>query len=477
MFNLKIITNFFKFNDLKTTFRREIVGGITTFLAMIYILSVQPNILSNAPHIRYLNDANFNMSFGGIFIATAISSFLATLIMGLFANVPAGLAPGMGLNAIFTFNVAKSGIGYQGALIAVMFSGIIFFIISVTKVRLIIINAIPQSLKLAISVGIGFFLTFLGLHSIGFIGDTNATNNNFNSGLPIATLGNLKTNWPVILMGFFVLIIIFILFYKKFPGAIAIAIVIGLLLSLLIGNFSNNGFIKSNFAHWKGWNYDDLSGFSINISSTFQEFINVKIWSSPTMYISIFIFLFVHFFDTTGTFYIISNQISEQSGVKYSISSKALISDSFATIIGGTIGCSPVITFAESTTGISQGARTGFASVITALMFLISIVLFPIFKLITPTITGAATIFIGTLMIGQIKDIEWVIPEIGLSSFFTIIIMTVTFSITNGIAVGFIIYTIISLINNKFKNINFITYILDLSFISYFILFAFMQKP
>ncbi|MBW3058623.1 NCS2 family permease [Spiroplasma poulsonii] len=476
MFKKKIET-FFRFGDLKTTFKKEIIGGLTTFLAMLYILSVQPNMLSIAPDINHPAYPSQNMAFGGIFIATALASFIATLIMGLSANMPVGLAPGMGLNAVFTFNVANNGLGYQGALIAVMLSAVIFCLISVTKLRTIVINAIPNSLKLAIGAGIGFFIAYIGLHNIGFVGDNAVTPGGIvvNGGIPVATLGNLKTNWPMILMGFGVLILIFVLHFNKVPGAIAIAILGGLGVSLIIGNVIDSDFIRLNFAHWKGWSYSDFNGFGTNLKSTFTAFTNPKIWTSPIMYISIFVFLFVDFFDTTGTLYSVSTQISTATGEQYDLKPRALIADSVGTLVGGTLGCSPVTSFVESTTGVSQGARTGFSAIITGTMFLVAIPLFPIFKLITPAISGAAVIFVGTLMVSQIKDIKWAKPEFGIAAFFTIITMIVTFSITNGLALGFIAYALICLITKKAKTVAITIYILDLCFIGYFIAFAFVQ--
>lgn len=464
MFNTKV-KQFFKFDSLNTTFKKEIIGGLTTFLSMVYILSVQPSILSGAPSI---DPSQGNMHFGGIFIATALTAFIATMIMGLSANMPLGLAPSMGLNAVFTFNVAKNGIGYEGALIAVMFSAILFCIVSTTRIRLSIINSIPQSMKLAIGAGIGFFIAYIGLKDIGLV-NTGA------DGLPTASLGILKQNWPLILMGIFVLILIFTLHFKKVPGAIAIAIVIGLIISLIVGNVGKSDFLKNNFAHWTGWTYSDFGSWNTNLSNTYHAFINPKIWSSPTMYIAIFVFLFVSFFDTTGTLYSISHQITELSGKTYHISRNALVADSIGTLSGSLIGSSPVATYVESTTGVSQGARTGFSSVIVAVMFLFAIVLYPIFKLITPCICGAALIFVGTLMVQQLKEIEWVKPEICISSFLTILTMVVTYSITNGIAVGFLAFTLISILNKKYQEIHIITYILDVLFIVYFISYAFVQ--
>lgn len=464
MFYKKEISKFFKFDNFNVTFKKEIIGGLTTFLAMVYILSVQPSILSNAPSIN----VNNGMQFGGIFISTAIAAFIGTIIMGLSANMPVGLAPGMGLNALFTFNIANNGIG-EGALIAVMISSILLCLISATKIRMLIIESLPSSMKLAIGSGIGFFIAYIGFKNIGLV-DITA------SGLPIASLTNLKTNWPLILMGFFVLSIIFILYFKKIPGAIAVAILCGLIISLIVGNIGNTDFIKNNFAHWTGWSYADFSSWKTNLSNTYTAIVNPKIWSSPTMYIAIFVFLLVSFFDATGCLYSITHQINQQTNSNYELNRKALIADSFGTLSGSLIGCSPITSYIESSTGMAQGARTGFSAIITGVMFLIDIVIYPIFKLITPCVSGAVLIFVGSLMIKQLVNIEWKNVEISIAAFFTIIIMIITYSITDGIAIGYLTYTLVSLINKKYKDIHIITYILDIMFIGYFIAYAFVQK-
>lgn len=217
------------------------------------------------------------MNFGGIFIATAIATFVGTVIMGLSANFPVGLAPSMGLNAV-------------------MISALLFCLVSATKIRILIMQSIPQSMKLAISAGIGFFIAYIGFKDIGLVSASD-------SGLPIASLSQLKNTWPLILIGVAILSLIFILYFKKIPGAIAIAILCGLVISLIIGNVGKSEFIKANFAHWINWSYSDFSSWKINFSNTYHAISNPKIWTSPTMYIAIFVFLFVSFFDTTGTLY------------------------------------------------------------------------------------------------------------------------------------------------------------------------------
>ncbi|WP_338988431.1 NCS2 family permease [Spiroplasma endosymbiont of Dasysyrphus albostriatus] len=333
---------------------------------------------------------------------------------------------------------------------------------------MLIIQSLPQSMKLAIGTGIGFFIAYIGFKNIGLVEISG-------SGLPIASLANLKDNWPLILMGIFVLTLIFILYFKKVPGAIALAILCGLIISLIIGNVSNSDFIKKNFAHWTNWSYSDFSSWKINLNNTYNAIVNPKIWSSPTMYIAIFVFLFVSFFDATGCLYSITHQINEQVNSNYELNKKALMADSFGTLSVSLIGCSPITTYIESSTGVAQGARTGFSAIITGTMFLIAIILYPIFKLITPCVSGAALIFVGSLMIKQLINIEWKKSEISIAAFFTIIIMIITYSITNGIAIGYLIYTLVSIINKKYKDIHIITYILDLMFIGYFIAYAFVQ--
>lgn len=192
--------------------------------------------------------------------------------------------------------------------------------------------------------------------------------------------------------------------------------------------------------------------------------------------IAIFVFLFVSFFDTTGTLYAISHQISDQTGINYQINKNALAEDSFGAFTSGLIGCSPLTNYVESSTGAAQGARTEFSSLVIAVMLLVAIILYPLFKLITPCLSGACLIFVGSLMIKQLKDIEWTVPEISISTFFIIITMIITYSITNGIAIGYLTYTLTALVNKKYKDVNVITYMLDGLFILYFIVYAFVQS-
>ncbi len=465
-----MLNKFFKFQDLSTTVKKEIIGGITTFLSMVYILSVNPSILSNS---KSITSGFGNMPFDGIFLITAIVSFISTMLMGLIANLPVSLAPSMGLNSMFTFTIANNGgIGYEGALISVMISGILFVIISATKIRRLIINSIPNSIKLIITAAIGLFIAYVGFNNIGLFA--------ISDGLPVASIGDLTKNWSSILMGIFVLIIIILLFYKKIPGSIAIAILIGLILSIIFGfTFAKNWVNSSGlpiFPHLdkSSWNYGQLKNVKEIFDNTYLAFANKSIWTNPTMYIAISVFLIVCIFDTTGTLLGVNETIKKYTP-SYELSNRALLADSIGVLTSSFICSAPVTSYIESTTGIEQGARSGFSSIIVSILFLLSIVLFPIFKLIPSCVVGAATIFIGMLMFASLKKIEWEKIEIVIAGFFIIILTITTYSLVNGLAFGLIFYTLAMFLFKKTKEINWFLYIVDIIFIIYFIIMIVLQ--
>ncbi len=464
-----MIKKFFKFSSINATFKKEIIGGITTFLSMIYILNINPTILHNAPSI---NNPSEHMPWGGLFLITAIVAMLSTLVMGLISNIPIALAPSMGLNGVFTYTVAiKNHLGYEGALIAVMMSSILLMIISVTPFRKTLINAIPRSLKITISASIGFFIAFIGFANIGIF------NLSDKEGLPIVGLGSIKKNYPEILMGLTVLIIIFILYYKKISGAIAIAILFGLIISIIIGFTFGSDLVDSNgnqiFSQWSGWNYHELGSIKTIFNNTYSAFDNIAIWKNPSLYISALIFIIVSLFDATGTLVGLEINIQKHHP-DFKISNKALVSDTLSILLSSTICSSPVSAYLESATGIEQGAKTGFSNIIIAILFFLSIPLFPIFLLVTPCISGAAVIFIGCLMFSSLKKIAWDKKEILIPSFFMILITLVTYSLVNGIALGLLFYVLMMLIEKKQKNIHYIIYLLDFIFIIYFVCLGFI---
>ncbi|WP_338983403.1 NCS2 family permease [Spiroplasma endosymbiont of Othius punctulatus] len=459
---------FFKMDDLKTTTKKELIGGLTTFLAGVYLLSVEPNMLSSSPSINGMDDPTLNMAKGGIFLSTIIVMFIGTFIMCLISNMPAVISPGMGINAVFTFSVARS-VGYEGALISVMISSILLCAISCTGLRMLIINSIPDSIKYAIGAGIGLFVAYLGLKGIKFVEESN--------GVPVAALSDFSQYYPSIILGFSILAIILFFHFRKIPGAIAIAIFIGLAIAIVFANtLPNSEIVNKNFgsAKWKGWKYDDFNGFAINLKSTYQAFVNPEIWTNTTFYISIFIFIFVCFFDATGAIYSLSQQISEQTEGGYKVNNRALLGDAIAGVPAGFLGLSATTTLVESSAGISQGARTGLSGMFASTLFLSAIALYPLFEMIPVSVSSASLIFVGSLMIVQIKEIEWVKPEIAFASFLTMLCMVITFSITNGIAVGFIMYSLVSLVSKKGKEVHWMIYVLSILFIFYFALQSFI---
>ncbi|ATZ17523.1 xanthine/uracil permease [Williamsoniiplasma luminosum] len=464
------IAKYFKFSDFNTSFKKEIIGGISTFLSMIYILSVEPNLLGKAQSVA---DPNQFMNAGGVFVATALTSFVATFIMGVCANVPIALAPSMGLNAMFSFNIAnQGGIGYEGALIATTISSIIFCIMSVTKLRVMLIKSLPHSIHLAIGVGIGFFIAYVGIVNMGWV-EKSA------SGLPVANLSNFKLNYPGIILGTVVLFGAIILFYKKFFAPIIVMLIGGFIIAIILANVTDNEAIQHSFgaAKWKAgqWNYDEFKGFFSNLENTYKQFLNPVIWAKPTMYISIFIFIILNFFDATGTLTSVNIEMNRASGLNQQLSHKALVIDAGATVLGSGLGVSHMACYTESCVGIMQGARTGFANIITSFGFLLSLALFPIFRMMPDCLSGAATVFIGTVMIKSIMDIEWSKTEIGLGAFFTILFMIITYSIANGIVVGIIAYSIGAIATKRAKQVHYLVWILDFVFVIYLVAYAFMN--
>ncbi|QGS52133.1 NCS2 family permease [Spiroplasma tabanidicola] len=468
------LAKFFGFKKFNTTLKKEIIGGISTLLAMIYILSVEPEILKYAPSV----DGGAKLDGKGVFLATAIIAFAATFVMGMVSNIPVALAPSMGVNAMFTYSVAMKGIGYQGALFATMISGVLFCIISISNVRKMLIKALPKSLHIAIGLGIGFFIAYVGVANIGWvkIGDENTEI----SGLPVATLNNFKVFYPAIIIGTLVLLGAVVLHFKKFVAPIAVMMLAGFIIAVILANvLPNNDVIKNSFGTAKfnsNWEYKSMfNGFVNNIKSTFNNAGNLAIWKSPTMYISIFVFTILTFFDATGTLTSVMVESNKNSPYEREIPKSAMIIDGGSTIFSSFMAISHNAVYAESCVGISQGARTGFSSIVTSIGLLLSIALSPLFTMLPSCISGAATVFIGIIMISNITEIEWKKPEISLASFFIILFMIITYNIAVGIGLGLITYTIGCLATKKVKEVHPIIWVLDVVFIAYFIAFAFIQ--
>ncbi|QBQ07926.1 xanthine/uracil permease [Spiroplasma gladiatoris] len=469
------LAKFFGFKKFNTTLKKEIIGGISTLLAMIYILSVEPAILSGS---KSVNTGEPNLDGKGVFLATAIIAFSATFTMGMVSNIPVALAPSMGVNAMFTFSVATKGIGYQGALIATMISGVLFCIISISNLRKLLIKALPKSLHVAIGLGIGFFVAYVGISNMGWV--SNNGENGF-GGVPTAELNSFKDYYPGIILGTLVVFGAIALHFKKFVAPIAIMMLAGFIIAIIFANtLSDYKPIADSFGSAKfdssKWEYKSMfNGFANNIKSTFTNLGNKLIWTSPTMYISIFVFTILTFFDATGTLTSVMVEINKEEKYERQIPKSAMIIDGSSTILSSIMSISHNAVYAESCVGVSQGARTGFAAIITSIGLLLSIALFPIFQMLPSCVSGAATLFIGIIMIGNITQIEWKKPEISLSAFFIILFMIITYNIAVGIGLGLITYTLGCLATKKAKQVHPIIWVLDIIFIAYFVALAFIQ--
>lgn len=430
------MNNFFKLDELNTTIKTEAIAGITTFMTMSYILVINPQFLSTT-----------GMSFDGVLFATAISSAIATLVMGLWARYPIALAPGMGLNAYFSFVVvpqlAKT-LGdptqaWKAALAAVLFSGILFLILSFFKVREHIIDSVPHSLKLGISAGIGLFIALIGFKNGFLIQASKAT---------FITLGDILS--PSALLSLLGLILLAVLMVRKIKASALITIFFITILSILFG--------QSQMPEtWFALPKPGATFFALDIMAAFRAGI-IHI---------IFAFFFVDLFDTIGTLIGVAEQgkfINEDG--KLPRASAALLSDAIGTILGALLGTSTVTSYIESISGISVGGRSGLASVFTALCFLISIFLAPLLKIIPPTATAPVLIVVGALMMKSVKAINWEDLSEGLPAFLTLAGIAFTYSIADGMALGFISYALVKSLSGQYKAVSLTSWLLAIAFIA-----------
>ena len=392
--------------------RNEILAGITTFLTMAYITFVNPAILSDA-----------GMDFGAVFVATCVAAAIGTLIMGLYANYPIALAPGMGLNAFFTYGVVLGmGHSWQVALGAVFISGILFIILSVLPVREWIINAIPRGLKMAISAGIGLFLAIIALKNAGVVVDHPAT---------LITLGD-PTSWPVILafLGFFAIVA---LDRHKVPGAV----IIGILAVTVVG-------VGLGVSEWKG-----LTSLPPDPTPTFLQ-LDLGGALQLGLITIVFTFLFVDLFDTAGTLIglaLRAGLLDEQGRLPRL--GKALLADSTATAAGALIGTSTTTSYIESAAGINAGGRTGLTAVTVAVLFLLALFFSPLAQTVPPYATAPALLFVACLMTRGLAEIDWEDVTESAPAVVTAIAMPLTFSIANGMGIGFITYAAVKVMSGK----------------------------
>lgn len=426
-----MLDKFFKITENKSTLRTEIIAGITTFMTMVYILAVNPSILSAA-----------GMDKDAVFTATALSAVVATLIMALYAKLPFALAPGMGLNAFFAFTVVL-GMGYswEFALTAVFLEGIIFIILTAFNIRELIVNSIPLNLKHAVSVGIGLFIAFIGLKGTGLIVDNPAT---------LVSLGNMKN--PEVLVGMAGVLIIGVLLTKKIKGAI----LIGILVSTIIGLVVGVTVIPENFT---------FVSLPPSVEPIFFKFDFSQVFSLD-MLIVLFTFLFVDMFDTVGTLVGVSSKsgMLDKDGNVPRVK-QALFADAIGTFFGAILGTSTVTTYVESAAGVAEGGKTGMTALTVAGMFALALFFAPIFMIIPAAATAPALIIVGLFMISPIMNIDLTDFTEAIPAFFTIIMMPLTYSIAEGIVFGMLSFVLLKLLTGRYKEIKPIMVIIAILFV------------
>ncbi|MCI5605887.1 MAG: NCS2 family permease [Treponema sp.] len=422
----------FKIKERGSTVGKEIAGGITTFLAMAYILAVNPGILSGS-----------GMEFNSVFTATAISAAIATLVMAFVANLPVALAPGLGLNAFFTYSVVLGmGCTWQFALTAVFVEGLIFILLSVFGIREAIINSIPATMKKAVSVGIGLFITIIGLVNAGicstdtgtFVGFVNF--NISHSSAIVAALG---------------LLITIVLYVLNVPGSILIGVIVTTIIGIPFGVTTIP---------------EDFKPFATPAAPYLFKFEWGNVLSLKFVVVLI-TFLFTDMFDTLGTLMGVAEQadLKDEKGNIKNVKG-ALMADSIGTVVGACLGTSTVTSFVESCSGVAAGAKTGLASVTTAVLFLVALFLNPLFALIPAAATAPALIFVGYLMMKSVKTIDFTDPTEGIPAFVTIMAMPFSYSISKGIMFGMITFVICKIAGKKAKEVPVVTWILAAIFIA-----------
>ncbi len=412
-----MLENMFKLSQHGTTVRTEVLAGFTTFLTMAYISIVNPLILADA-----------GMDFGGVFVATCLAAAFGTFIMGFWANYPIALAPGMGLNAYFTYTVVKTlGFTWQVGLGAVFLSGLIFLVISILPIREQIINAIPRSLKMAISAGIGFFLGIIALKNAGIVVDHPAT---------LVTIGDMKT-WPVILaaLGFMVMVA---LDRRSVPGAIIIGILLVTIAASLIGISEFKGVVALPPDPSPVFLQLDLAGaFQVGLISI------------------VFAFLFVDLFDTAGTLVGVAHRagLLDKDG-KLPRLNRALIADSAATSVGAALGTSTTTSYIESAAGIKAGGRTGLTAVVVGILFLLTLFFAPLAQSVPAFATAPALLFVACMMARGLTEVDWEDVTEYAPAVVTALAMPLTFSIAHGIGFGLITYAAIKLLSGRISDIH-----------------------
>ena len=429
---IDMLDNVFKLNVNGTNIKKEILAGFTTFITMSYIIFVNPQIMSTT-----------GMDFGAVFVGTCLAASIACFIMGFVANWPVGLAPGMGLNAFFTYSVVgEMGYTWETALGAVFLSGILFFIMSVTPLRKWMIDSIPTNLRIAMASGVGFFIGFIGLKNGGIIISNDATF------LSLGDFSNIETLLSA--LGF---LLIAILTIRNIKGSIIISILVITFISLTSGLVEFNGVIS----------------YPPSLSPVFLK-LDIIGAIDITMISIIASFLFVNLFDTTGTLFGVAtraNFIDEKGNI--SNLDKALKCDSSTSIIGTFFGCAPVTSYVESSSGIESGGRTGLTAITIGFLFLFSIFLSPLASIVPSYATSGALIYVSFLILSGLQKLDWTDLSELIPSLIIVVMIPLTFSIADGISLGFIAFIVMKIASGNIKTISSGSWFLTLIFVSKFI--------
>ena len=422
----------FRLAEHGTKVRTEVLAGCTTFVTMVYIIFVNPQMMAAA-----------GMDQGASFVATCLASALACLVMGLYANWPVGLAPGMGMNAFFTYTVVGSlGYSWQVGLGAVFLSGVLFVIISVTRLRRWMLNSIPMNLRLAMGCGVGLFIGFIGLQNGGIVVASPAT---------ILTLGDLTRPEPMLAAAGFLLIAG--LGVRGVPGAILLGILAVTGAGLLAGLVTYQGLVSA----------------PPDMAATFLQ-LDIAGALDVGMISVIAAFLFVNLFDTTGTLMGVAHRAGLVDGQgRVQNLDRALKADSSSSVVGACLGCTPVTSYVESVAGIAGGGRTGLTAVTVGILFLLAIFLSPLARMVPEFATSGAPVFVALLMLGGMRDLAWDDATELVPALLTIVAIPLTFSIADGIAVGFITYVSVKLASGKHREITAGVWFLALIFLARFV--------
>ena len=429
-----MLQKLFGFDSATMTLRKEVIGGITTFLTMAYILAVNPSILSET-----------GMDAGAVFTTTCISAVVGTLVMALYAKLPFALAPGMGLNAFFAYTVVLTmGYSWQFALTAVLIEGLIFILLTVTGLRQHIVNAIPLIMRRAISPGIGLFIAFVGLKSAGIVTSSEAT---------FLTLGDVHD--PAVMLGIFGIILTAVLLVRRITGSL----LIGILVTTIVG-------IPLGITHYSGILSAPPSIAPIVWQFEWHNILTVD------MIVVVLTFLFIDMFDTIGTLIGVSNRagmVDENGNVKNL--NQAFMADAIGTTVGAMLGTSTVTTYVESASGVNAGGRSGLTSFTSALCFLVALLFAPLFLAIPGQATAAALVLVGVMMMHDVRKVDFSDYVTGVPCFICIVLMPLTYSISDGILIGVISYVLIHLLSGTLKdkdarnNMNWATILLAVLFI------------